>query len=56
MKNDLKKLKKDELIELVHKLKNERNTEDEEVQKLKNEIQEFKNACRVSWKDSKKYT
>ena len=43
MKNDLKKLKKDELIELVHKLKNERNTEDEEVQKLKNEIQELKN-------------
>ena len=43
MKNDLKKLKKDELIELLHKLKNERNTEDEEVQKLKNEIQELKN-------------
>lgn len=37
MNKDLKKLKKDELIEIIQKLKNEQSADKEEIQELKNE-------------------
>lgn len=40
MNKDLKKLKKDELIEIIQELKNEQSSDKEEIQKLKDE-QEF---------------
>lgn len=47
MNKDLKKLKKDELIEIIQQLKNEQSSDREEIQKLKNEQKEKHKLCGV---------